>query len=135
RILCIIVGGEPNATDVPGREAEECFPPALRFRLGADGNLSAVRTEPIAADARAGKDGRSNAKLKLIAGILGVGFDALRQREQVRRQRRLFAIAAASIAGMVLTTGLAAAALIARATAQRQTVIARREAETARRTT
>src|SRR5579863_7110508 len=68
-------------------------------------------------------------------GILGVGFDALRQREQVRRQRRLFAIAAASIAGMVLTTGLAAAALIARATAQRQTVIARREAETARRTT
>ena len=35
RILCIIVGGEPNATDLPGREAEECFPPALRFRLGA----------------------------------------------------------------------------------------------------
>jgi serine/threonine-protein kinase len=36
---------------------------------------------------------------------------------------------------MVLTSGLAAAALIARATAQRQTVIAKREAETARQTT
>jgi tetratricopeptide (TPR) repeat protein len=64
-----------------------------------------------------------------------VGFDALRQREQQRRQRRLFAIASGATAGMVLTTGLAAAALVARATAQRQTVIAKREAETARQTT
>ncbi len=40
RIFCLIVGGEPNATDMPGREDEECFPPALRFRLGQDGDLS-----------------------------------------------------------------------------------------------
>ena len=60
RILCIIVAGEPNATDMPGREAEECFPPALRFRLGSDGNLSTARTEPIAADARPGKIGRAH---------------------------------------------------------------------------
>lgn len=135
RIFCLIVDGEPNASDDPSQAEQECFPPALRFRLGADGNLSALRTEPIAADARAGKDGRSNAKLKLIAGILGVGFDALRQREQQRRQRRLFAVASAALAGMVVTSGLATAALIARAAAQRQTVIARREAETARQTT
>ncbi len=135
RIFCLIVDGEPNASDDPSQAERECFPPALRFRLGVDGNLSTVRTEPIAADARAGKDGRGNAKLKLIAGILGVGFDALRQREQNRRQRRLFAIASGAVAGMVLTSGLAAAALIARATAQRQTVIAKREAETARQTT
>jgi serine/threonine-protein kinase len=64
-----------------------------------------------------------------------VGFDGLRQREQRRRQRQLFAIASGAIAGMVITSGLAAAALIARATAQRQTVIAKREAETARQTT
>ena len=135
RIFCLIVDGEPNASDDPSQADQECFPPALRFRLGADGNLSALRTEPIAADARAGKDGRSNAKLKLIAGVLGVGFDALRQREQQRRQRRLFLIASSALAGMVLTTGLATAALIARAAAQRQTVIAKREAETARQTT
>jgi tetratricopeptide (TPR) repeat protein len=135
RIFCLIVDGEPNASDDPSQADTECFPPALRLRLGADGNLSTVRTEPIAADARAGKDGRSNAKLKLIAGILGVGLDALRQREQQRRQRRLFAIASAALAGMVVTTGLATAALIARAAAQRQTVIAKREAETARQTT
>jgi tetratricopeptide (TPR) repeat protein len=135
RIFCLIVGGEPNASDDPAHADEECFPPALRYRLAADGSLSSIRTEPIAADARPGKDGRSNAKLKLIAGVLGVGFDTLRQREQSRRQRQLFAIASGAIAGMVLTSGLAAAALIARATAQRQTVIAKREAETARQTT
>jgi tetratricopeptide (TPR) repeat protein len=135
RIFCLIVDGEPNASDDPAHAEEECFPQALRYKLGPDGNLSTVRTEPIAADARQGKDGRNNAKLKLIAGILGVGFDGLRQREQRRRQRQLFAIASGAIAGMVITSGLAAAALIARATAQRQTVIAKREAETARQTT
>jgi tetratricopeptide (TPR) repeat protein len=135
RIFCFIVGGEPNASDDPARAHEECFPPALRYRLGPDGELSSTRTEPIAADARAGKDGRTNAKLKLVAGMLGVGFDSLRQREQQRRQRKLLAIAAASIAGMVLTSALAGAALIARATAQRQTALAKREAETARQTT
>src|SRR5262252_4803075 len=135
RIFCLIVDGEPYASNDPAHADEECFPPALRYRLGADGELSTVPTEPIAADARPGKDGRNNAKLKLIAGLLGVGFDGLRQREQRRRQRQLFAIASGAIAGMVLTTGLATAALIARAQAQRQTVIAKREAETARQTT
>lgn len=134
RIFCIIVDGEPNASDYPTQAHLECFPPALRYRIGADGELSSIRTEPIAADARAGKDGR-NAKLKLIAGILGVGYDALKQRELRRAQRKLFAIASGAVAGMVITSGLAVAALIARATAQRETVIAKQEAETARQTT
>ncbi len=135
QIFCLIVGGEPNATDVPGREVEECFPPALRFRLGADGVLSGRRTEPIAADARPGKDGAYNAKLKLIAGLLGVGFDALKRREMQRRNRRLFAFSCAAGAGMVLTSGLAAYALIQRAAAQRQTLRAEAEARTAKETT
>jgi tetratricopeptide (TPR) repeat protein len=135
RIFSFIVDGEPNVAADPARAAEECFPPALRFHLGADGDLSTAPTEPIAADARAGKDGRGGAKLKLVAGILGVGLDSLRRREQQRRQRRLIFISSGAVAGMVITTGLAAAALIARAQAQRQTVIAKREAETARQTT
>jgi hypothetical protein len=135
RIFCLIVGGEPNATDMPGRGEEECFPPALRFRLGPDGLLSDVRTEPIAADARHGKDGKHAAKLKLIAGVLGVGYDALRRREAQRRNRRLFALACGAIAGMVVTSGLAGYALIQRAAAQRQTARAEAEAETAKQTT
>jgi tetratricopeptide (TPR) repeat protein len=135
RIFCLIIAGEPNATDQPGAVVEECFPPALRFRLGADGQLSDVRTEPIAADARHGKDGRNAAKLKLIAGVLGVGYDALRRREQQRRNRRLFALTCSALAGMVVTSGLAGYALIQRAAARKQTARAEAEAETAKQTT
>jgi len=52
--------------------------------MGADGRLSEVRSEPIAADARPGKDGRNDAKLKLIAGLVGVSLDELKQREAQR---------------------------------------------------
>ena len=135
RIFPLIVSGEPNASSLPGREAEECFPPALRFRLGADGNLSDVPTEPVAADARPGKDGRSRAKLKLVAAVLGVGFDVLRRREQQRRNRRLFLAACAATCGMVLTSALATYALIQRSLAQRQTARAEKEADAARQTT
>lgn len=135
RIFCLIVGGEPNASENPAQTEDECFPPALRFRLGADGQLSSVRAEPIAADARTGKDGRNNAKLKLIAGLLGVGFDALRRREQQRRNRQLFMITCAAMSGMVVTSGLAAYALIERRAAERQTSRAESEAETAKQTT
>ena len=135
RIFCLIVGGEPNATDMPGREAEECFPPALRFRLAPDGSLSDTRTEPIAADARPGKDGKTRAKLKVIAGVLALGYDALAQRERQRRNRRLLVIACAAMVGMVITSSLAVYALFQRNSAQRQTVRAEAEAETARQTT
>ena len=135
RIFCFIVAGEPNASDLPHCADEECFPPALRFKLGADRELSTVRTEPIAADARPDKDGKRNAKLKLISGLLGVGFDTLKRREQQRRNRRLFAFSCAAMAGMVITSGLAAYALLERAAAQRQTARAEAEARTAEETT
>lgn len=135
RIFCLIVGGEANATDMPGREGEECFPPALRFRLAADGNLSDARAEPIAADARPGKDGKSGALLKVAAGVLGLGYDALARRERQRRNHRLFVITCAAMVGMVITSGLAAYALLQRNSAQRQSERAESEAETARQTT
>ena len=135
RIFCFIVDGEPNASDISGHEALECFPPALRYALGADGTLSSVRMEPIAADARPGKDGRGNAKLKLIAGVLGVEFDSLRRREHQRRNRRLAIIAGGATAGMVLASALAAYALVQRSVAQKQMLRAEAETETARQTT
>ena len=135
RIFCLIVEGEPNASDMPGQGEQECFPHALRYRLGAHGELSEQRSEPIAADAREGKDGKHNALLKLIAGMLGVGFDALKRREQHRHHQRLALTATAAFAGMVVTTGLAGAALIARENEQRERIRAEAEAETARQTT
>lgn len=132
RVFALIADGEPYASRMPGREQEECFPPALRFQLGEDGKLSDVPAEPIAADARENKDGKTNAQIKLLAGMLGVGFDALRQREQQRRQRHLAIIAASSMAGMVVTIGLATTAVIARNEAERHRARAEKEAETAR---
>jgi hypothetical protein len=76
RVLAIILRGEPNASEVPGRESEECFAPALRHRITADGRLTDERTEPIAGDLRKGGDDRRNAFLKAVAGITGLGFDA-----------------------------------------------------------
>lgn len=70
-------------------EDDECFPKAVRFRLGENGELSDTPTEPIAADAREGKDGRENAVIKLMAGLLGVGFDDLRRREQAYQRQRV----------------------------------------------
>ena len=60
RIFSLIVGGEPYASSHPDQDLEECFPEALRFKLGPDGKLSDEPAEPIAADARPGKDGRTD---------------------------------------------------------------------------
>ena len=125
QILAAIVAGEPWASLMPGREAEECFPPALRTQFDRRGRPTAKRAEPIAADLREGRDGRSMGMLKIVAGMLGVGLDDLVQREAQRRQKRLTYIAAASLAGMTLTSGLAVFAFDARDEARDQ----RREAE------
>ncbi|MBS0430783.1 MAG: TIR domain-containing protein, partial [Proteobacteria bacterium] len=126
RIFCLIVDGEPDASDLSGREAEECFCPALRYQYDADGQRGA-RNEPIAADARPGKDGKPNAKLKLIAGMLDVGFDQLKQREQQRRVRRMTAITSIALAVMAVTIVLAAYALVSR----HRAVIAQHQAQVA----
>lgn len=99
RILCLIVDGEPNATDKPDCGLPECFPEAIRFRLGTNRELSAERAEPVAGDARTGKDGKTDAKLKILAGLIDVGFDELKQRD---RQRRFWRRVQMSLAGVAL---------------------------------
>ena len=125
RILAAIVDGEPFASNIPGREEEECFPEALRFHFDSRGRPTKQEAEPIAADLREHGDGRKMGMLKIAAGMLGVGLDDLAQREAQRRQRRLYVITAASVAGMVVASGLAYTAIEARDEARDQ----RREAE------
>jgi tetratricopeptide (TPR) repeat protein len=102
RVFCFIVEGDPTV--------DKCFPPCAI----QDGR------EPLAADARKEGDGRERAFLKLVAGLLGVGFDALVQRETQRRNRRLVYVAAASVAGMAIASTLAVTAYVARNDAQRR---------------
>ena len=120
RIFCLIVDGEPGASAWAGREHDECLPPALTHRLDAAGNATGERLEPIAADARPGKDGKSNARTKLVAGLLGVDLDDLRHRERRRRRWNLTAGVAIAFALLCLTTALAVNAVIARHAAERR---------------
>jgi hypothetical protein len=86
RIYCVIVDGDPQASD----PHHACFPAALL----EDENHHFF--EPLAADVRKQADGKSLAKLKLVAGILGVRLDELRQREK-QRTRKLQLIAGFAI--------------------------------------
>ena len=124
-VLAAVAAGEPFASDIAGREDEECFPPALRYKYDRRGHRTQKRAEPLAADFRDAPEGGRLAFLKLVAGMLGVGLDELVQRETVRRQRRLAFVAAASLAGMAVTSTLAVTAIHARDEAREQ----RRQAE------
>jgi hypothetical protein len=99
-VFAAIVGGEPPA----------CFPPPL-----TEGG-----TEPLAADLRPEGDGRRLALLKLVAGLAGVGLDALVQRDAARRVKRVTWVTAGALAAMLVMAVMTTIALNARAEAQRQ---------------
>lgn len=115
RIFCLIVDGEPHSGD-----ERECFPPALLEHFDREGRRLDEVTEPIAADLRPGQDSRQRAKLRIIAGLLGIGLDELLQREAHRRHRRLFAVATAATLVALVMAGLATFALLSSAEAERQ---------------
>ena len=117
RTLAVIASGVPYADD-----EHECFPPALKFKLGDDGELSQNPAEPIAADLRREGDGRRLATMKLLAGLSGVRLDALTQRDNARRQRRMMAYMATSTTIAFVTMGLAIYA-----EGQRRTAVAERD--------
>ncbi len=128
-ILALIVDGEPGASAIPGREAEECFPKTLTRKVGADLQPTEEWEDaPLAADARAEGDGRRGAKLKLAAALLGVGLDALVRRDERRRTIRRRAVTSAGFGLAAMLGGLAIYAFTQRDAA----VVARNEAVKAR---
>ena len=124
-ILAAVIAGEPFASEMPGREEDECLPRALRFKYDRRGRPTSKPAEPLAADLREDGDARRLGFLKLVAGLLGIGLDELVQREAMRRQRRLAIITMAALAGMAVTSTLAVTAIQGRDAARDQ----RREAE------
>ena len=79
-------------------------------------------------------DDRQTATLKIVAVLLGVRLDELRQRDQARRQRTLFAIAVASSIGALVLAGLSFFAFMSRNEALRARALAEQNALTAERT-
>ena len=87
RIFCVIVGGEPG-------DPASCFPSKLRA------------AEPLAMDLRSGGENRSAVRLRLVASLLDIGLDRLRQRDAQRRRRRLLYQAMVSGAAAAMVAGL-----------------------------
>jgi WD40 repeat protein len=98
RVLSLIVAGRPNARDRGVDASEECFPAALKQISSTDDQRQMV---PLAADGRPGKGGRQEALLKLVAGILDVNLDQLRQRDLQRRRMR-WAISSITLACVMI---------------------------------
>ena len=90
RILTVMVEGEPK----------DSFPEALCFETV---DSVTVEREPLAADVRADSLDASlkklkNEKLRILAPILGVNYDDLKQRARRRRTRIIAAVTAAAFA-------------------------------------
>ena len=62
----MIVAGKPDDPK------SECFPPALKFRLDAGGQVTTEVDELLAADAQEEGDGKNLALAKVVAGLIGV---------------------------------------------------------------
>ncbi len=103
RIHALIVDGDPGAAADKGG----CFPLALVSKLADDGTLTPDPShEVLAADLRPEGDGEVEAKLKLIAGLLGIPFNSLRRREAAAARKRLLVTQA--IAASILLLAIAA---------------------------
>ena len=113
RILAIIVDGKPNDPK------NECFPRNLVRRVDSDGELTDEVTEPLAVDVRS--HGKRDTLLKVAAGLLGIGFDALKRRE---RTRTLWRIALTGGVTLAILSAYAASLLFqARAVNRQQSAI------------
>jgi WD40 repeat protein len=125
RIFCLIVDGEPNATALPASGLQECFPEAIRYVVDAAGRITDTPAEPIAADLRQNGDGKRNALLKVLAGVLDVDFDSLKQRDHDRRIRQFTIAGVALSAAVVVLAGLSYYAFLQKGAAEREARAAR----------
>ena len=100
-VLTVLVEGEPK----------DSFPELIRFAENADGSRTEI--EPLAGDVRAETPAKSVAKLRdeklrILAPMLGLGFDDLKRRARQRKIR----IAAAVSSAVLVAAGTLTAFLI-----------------------
>jgi hypothetical protein len=90
-----------------GDPEKECFPPALRFAVGPDGAITDTHVDVLAADLREKGDGFELALAKVVARLIGLAPDDVYRRaeRERRRQNRLHAAVAATIAALAIAGG------------------------------
>lgn len=103
-VLAFVVDGDPGA-DPRSNPGSAALP--LQLLLTDVGDPGGVLAEPLAADARKQGDGFHNAFLKLVAGLLQVPYDRLRQRE-LRRLKQRWALAGSLSAALAIVFALLA---------------------------
>lgn len=101
-IVPLIVDREPDDPE------NECFPPALRFVVAADGVMTDAPTDVLAADLPEKGDGFTPALAKVVARLIGLAPDTIYRRaeRERRRQERLRAAIAAVIALLIVVEGV-----------------------------
>lgn len=130
RVLALVVGGEPGASFVPGREAEECFPKTLLYEVGDDLLPTEQKEDvPLAADARDVGDHKRGAKLKLAAAMLGLGLDDLVRRDERRRTIRRRLVTTALVIFSAWMTGNTWFAVTQRNEARAQRLLAEQQTD------
>ena len=92
RIFAVVVDGTPNSGD----PESDCFPPALGSEVVSEELLSERSAEPLGVDLR--KEPFQRARLRLAAGLLGISFDSLWQREKRRTMKRRVIAASVTLA-------------------------------------
>ena len=81
-VIPLIVDGKPDDPE------HECFPPALKFKVGPKGRITKTKVEMLAADAREEGDGKQLALAKIVAGLLGLSADDVFRRAERERRRK-----------------------------------------------
>jgi len=130
-VFAFVVGGDPGADS--RKDAQHAAFPLNLLRVDVADAASALG-EPIAADARDVGDGFSAAFLKLVAGLLDVRYDQLRQREARRRQQRWSLVIGSSLLLAAVFAVLAVQATIARNAARAAQSVAELELQSERQT-
>ena len=82
QVIPLIVGGTPDDPQ------NECFSPALKFKVSPEGEITTIPDEPLGADVRDEGDGRHLALAKVVAGLLDVSSDEVFRRAERERRRR-----------------------------------------------
>lgn len=103
RIFAVIAENAP-LIDETGKDATAtCLPQPFRGAALADLSVP----EPLAADARKGKDSFKNAWLKIVAGLISVNLGELLDRQRARERRQVFVRSALALSMVSLAIGTA----------------------------
>ncbi len=116
RIFPVTIDGEPFA-EGPNQDARECLPPALRFELNDQGEVSEHQAQLQVNDLRQKGGGRVLEALRLLAHMTGVNVDGLVRANFRRARKRVAMIIASATVIVSLLSGLTWTAVNARAEA------------------